>query len=115
MKVKHLPHTHPPASNPFSFPENKRREPGREEVDRRLRELRMGGVLFRRAMGVVDAQRTGEGGLDGVEVSRNDYYNLQRRLVASGGGEGGRTRELLRFLNVFEEEGWHCQPKYKQQ
>ena len=77
---KDLHHTRPQASNPFSFPENKHRETGREEVDQPLRELRAGGVSFRMAMamGVVNAQRRGKGRRKGVEFSRFRGFEVSR-------------------------------------
>ena len=70
LKVCTLSHNHPPASNPFSYAAHKYREPGREEIEQRLAELRRAGVPFSKARAV-------EGG-GGGEVSRRQYYNLSR-------------------------------------
>ena len=93
-----LIHSHSPSSNPFSLAEHRRREPGREEVEQRARELRKQNVPFRRTRRLLVAKIRAEG----ANLSKKYFYNIYQQLAEPLGRKEDFTRDAKAFFTIFD-------------
>ena len=94
LVVSNDQHSHELAIDPFSLRQHQWRDPGRLNALSQAQSLRAAGIKYRQALRALNIQ--------GLRLSKDDYYNLSR-------SEGAHTEEEARqfALGVLKEQGFH--------
>lgn len=92
--VTNTEHSHDMAMDLFSFRQHRDKDPGRGEALQQAHSLRAAGIKYRQALRALNIQ--------GIRLSKDDYYNLSR-------SEGNHTEEEARqfALAILKEESFH--------
>ena len=92
--VTNTENTHEMAIDPFSFRQHRDKDPNRGEALQQAQSLRAAGIKYRQALRAWSIQ--------GLRLSKDDYYNLSR-------SEGNHTEEEARqfALAILKEESFH--------
>lgn len=93
-------HSHELAIDPFSLWQHQWRDPGRLNALSQAQSLRAAGIKYRQALRALNIQ--------GLRLSKDDYYNLSR-------SEGAHTVEEARqfALGVLKKQGFQCKMFWK--
>lgn len=81
--VTNTEHSHDMGMDLFSFRQHRDKDPGRGEALQQAHSLRAAGIKYRQALRALNIQ--------GIRLSKDDYYNLSR-------SEGNHTRKKLGSL-----------------
>lgn len=92
--VTNTEHSHDMAIDLFSFRQHRDKDPGRGEALQQAHSLRAAGIKYRQALRALNIQ--------GIHLSKDDYYNLSR-------SEGNYIEEEARqfALAILKEESFH--------